>query len=113
MSEGRVGANSKLSFRYDINGLRAYAVMAVLLYHFKVPGFGGGFLGVDLFFVISGFLMTTIVSNGLEKRNFSLLTFYMARVRRIVPALLTLLAVLLLLGWFFLPTADYRALGEQ
>ena len=54
-------------FRGDINGLRAWAVLAVMLYHFGVPGFGGGFVGVDVFFVISGFLMTGIVVRGLER----------------------------------------------
>lgn len=102
-----------ISYRLDINGLRAYAVMAVLLFHFKLPGFSAGFIGVDIFFVISGFLMTAIIVKGLEQNNFSTGLFYMARVRRIVPALLALIAVLLLLGWFFLPTPDYQALGSQ
>lgn len=100
-------------FRTDINGLRAYAVIAVLLFHFQIPGFSAGFLGVDIFFVISGFLMTTIIVRGLEKENFSIWKFYMARVRRIVPALMVLIATLLVLGWFFLPTPDYQALGSQ
>lgn len=58
--------NSNKSFRRDINGLRAWAVMAVVFYHFGVPGFQGGFVGVDVFFVISGFLMTGIVFGGLS-----------------------------------------------
>lgn len=100
-------------FRDDINGLRAWAVIAVLLFHFKVPGFGAGFIGVDIFFVISGFLMTGIILRGLEQGNFSLWQFYMARARRIVPALMLLVAVLLALGWFWLPTPDYQTLGSQ
>ncbi len=56
-----------MGFRNDINGLRAWAVTVVILYHFGVPGFGGGFVGVDVFFVISGFLMTSIVIKGLER----------------------------------------------
>lgn len=59
--------NTATGFRGDINGLRAWAVVAVILYHFGVPGFGGGFVGVDVFFVISGFLMTGIVVRGLER----------------------------------------------
>ena len=102
-----------VSFRNDINGLRAYAVIAVLLFHFQIPWFSAGFLGVDIFFVISGFLMTAIIVRGLEKGNFSIWKFYMARIRRIVPALMFLIAVLLVLGWFFLPTPDYKALGSQ
>lgn len=100
-------------FRTDINGIRAWAVVAVLLFHFKVPGFSAGFIGVDIFFVISGFLMTGIILRGLERGNFSLWQFYMARARRIVPALMLLLAVLLVLGWFWLPTPDYQQLGTQ
>lgn len=57
------------SFRHDINGLRAWAVLAVVFYHFGVPRFSGGFIGVDVFFVISGFLMTAIIVNGLERGN--------------------------------------------
>ena len=103
---------SPISYREDINGLRAWAVVAVLLFHFQIPGFGAGFMGVDLFFVISGYLMTAIVIKGLEQEIFSLIPFYMARIRRIVPALMVLLAVLLVLGWFWLPTSDYKTLGE-
>ncbi len=66
------------AFRHDINGLRAWAVVAVVLYHFGVPGF----VGVDVFFVISGFLMTSIIISGLEQGSFSLSGFYLARVRR-------------------------------
>ena len=103
-------------FRADINGLRAWAVVAVILYHFGVPGFGGGFVGVDVFFVISGFLMTGIIFKGLNNNNpasFSLLSFYLARAKRIIPALLTLCAALLILGWFLLPATEYAQLGKH
>lgn len=101
------------NFRYDINGLRAYAVVLVVLFHFGILGFSAGFIGVDIFFVISGFLMTSIVIKSLEKGNFSLLNFYLSRGIRIVPALLVVSIILLILGWFFLLPPDYRALGKH
>ena len=80
----------KSEFRKDINGLRAFAVLLVVFFHFGVPYFSAGFIGVDIFFVISGYLMTgIIVSKGLQDK-FSILDFYMARARRIIPALLAL-----------------------
>jgi len=99
------------AFRYDINGLRAWAVLPVVLFHFGIPGFSGGFVGVDVFFVISGFLMTGIVVSALERDRFSLLDFYLSRAVRILPALLALCAVLLVVGWFWLVRVDYRALS--
>ncbi|MFM2450484.1 MAG: hypothetical protein RIS44_2934 [Pseudomonadota bacterium] len=106
-------ASGARDFRLDINGLRAWAVLAVVLFHFDIPGFSGGFVGVDMFFVISGFLMTGIVVRGLESGSFSLLSFYMARVKRIVPALVFLCAVLLALGWWLLTPTDYKLLGSH
>lgn len=105
--------HSKISFRRDINGLRAWAVLAVLLYHFDFFGLHGGFVGVDIFFVISGYLMTAIIVNENERGNFSIWNFYMARARRILPALFVVLIFLLALGWFWLPTYDYKSLGLQ
>ena len=101
------------NFRYDINGLRAYAVILVVLFHFGITGFASGFIGVDIFFVISGFLMTSIVVKSLEKGNFSLLNFYLSRGIRIVPALFVVSSILLILGWFFLLPPDYRALAKH
>lgn len=75
-------------FRYDIGFLRAIAVISVLLFHFKVPFFQGGFLGVDIFFVISGYLMTLIILRGFTRSNFSLKTFYVKRIKRIFPVLI-------------------------
>ncbi len=72
-----------------------------------------GFLGVDIFFVISGFLMTAIICSSLEKNSFKLFDFYMARIRRIFPALMILIIILLVLGWFWLPLPDYMFLGTQ
>jgi len=101
------------AFRPDINGLRALAVLSVLFYHFTVPGFGGGYVGVDVFFVISGFLMTRIIDTKLSASRFALTGFYIARVRRIVPALTALTVALLVGGFFFLTPNDYGLLGRQ
>lgn len=100
-------------FRVDINGLRAWAVLAVVLYHFGVSGISGGFVGVDVFFVISGFLMYGIIRTGLEKGDFSIWQFYLARARRIFPALAVLCAVALVAGWFFLMPKEYEQLGRH
>jgi peptidoglycan/LPS O-acetylase OafA/YrhL len=102
-----------LQFRKDINGLRAIAVMAVVLFHFNASWMPGGFVGVDIFFVISGFLMTGIIFSGIEQQNFSILRFYAARANRIIPALAVLCLVLLLFGWFYLTPLEYRALSKH
>ncbi|MEH6345156.1 MAG: acyltransferase family protein [Bermanella sp.] len=101
------------SFREDINGLRAWAVVAVILYHFDIPGFRGGFIGVDVFFVISGYLMTRIIYNGLNNNSLSLTSFYLARAKRIIPALLTLCVTLLIAGYLFLPAMEFEQLGKH
>ncbi|MGY4534462.1 peptidoglycan/LPS O-acetylase OafA/YrhL [Pseudomonas sp. TE3786] len=111
-------SNARKGFRTDINGLRAWAVVSVVLYHFGVGGFYGGFVGVDIFFVISGFLMTGIIVSSLEKQQttqkaFSIFDFYLSRARRIIPALAVLCAVLLALGWKFLPATEYLMLGRH
>lgn len=100
-------------FRADINGLRAVAVLAVVLFHFRVAGFGGGFVGVDVFFVISGYLMTRIILGPLAAARFSVFGFYLARARRIFPALAALCALLLLYGWFALSPMDYKLLAKH
>lgn len=101
-------------FRHDINGLRAWAVVAVVLYHFGFSGLSGGFIGVDVFFVISGYLMTGIILGALAAPGgFSFWKFYLARAKRILPALLVLCAILLALGWFLLLPSDYQRLGKH
>jgi peptidoglycan/LPS O-acetylase OafA/YrhL len=81
-------------YRPDIDGLRALAVIAVVLYHFRVPPFAGGFVGVDVFFVISGFLITRLIWSEIGAGRFSFVDFYERRVRRILPALFAMLAVI-------------------
>jgi len=102
-----------MEFRKDINGLRAFAVIAVMLYHFGIYGFSGGFVGVDIFFVISGFLMTGIIYEECFKGGFSFKKFYASRCRRLVPALAILCLTLLIAGWFWLPPHDYKMLGRH
>ena len=100
-------------FRKDINGLRALAVVAVVLFHFDANLLTGGFAGVDVFFVISGFLMTSIIVTGLKQEQFSIIGFYRARGRRVIPALAVLCFSLLILSWFFLPPIDYHLLAKH
>ena len=102
-----------MKFRKDINGLRAFAVIGVLLFHFNASWMPGGFAGVDVFFVISGLLMTGIIFRGIEQENFSILNFYVARANRIIPALALLCLVLLVFGWFYLTPLEYKALGKH
>ncbi len=83
-----------LKYRPEIDGLRALAVVPVVLFHAGVPGFGGGYIGVDIFFVISGFLITSIIVRGLEDGQFSILGFYERRIRRILPALIGMAAAI-------------------
>lgn len=100
-------------FRKDINGLRAIAVLAVVFYHFNVPLFSSGFVGVDIFFVISGFLMTGIILRRQAEHNLSIMEFFLDRALRIFPALIALCFALLVFGWFWLIPADYEALGKH
>lgn len=93
-----------MKFRNDISFLRAFSVIAVLLYHFKFNSFKGGFIGVDIFFVISGYLMTKIILTSFSKGNFKLLDFYTKRVARIFPALLFMISSFLAIIYFILPT---------
>lgn len=91
-------AGQSLSYRPDIDGLRAIAVMGVLVFHLNESWLGGGYVGVDVFFVISGFLMTSIIQRNLEKGSFSIIQFYERRIRRIVPALFVMFLVVSLLA---------------
>jgi peptidoglycan/LPS O-acetylase OafA/YrhL len=101
------------AYRPDIDGLRALAVGLVVGYHAFPKFLGGGFIGVDVFFVISGYLITRIILAGLQAGTFSLGTFYQRRVRRIVPALLVVLAACALFGWFTLFSTELQVLGKS
>lgn len=87
--------------------------MAVVLFHFNPTWLSGGFAGVDIFFVISGFLMTKIIFTGIEQNNFSLWGFYKARAYRIIPALAVLCLFVMVFGWFFIGPVDYEELGKH
>src|SRR5690606_16829945 len=100
-------------FREDINGLRAVAVVGVILFHLGIAQFGGGFLGVDVFFVISGYLITGSIVRDLADDRFSFGVFYYKRVRRLLPALLATVAASLLVGALVLPPVDYLDLGKS
>jgi len=89
-------------FRFDIVFLRAFSVIAVTLYHFQISPIDSGYVGVDVFFVISGYLMTQIILSGFSNNTFSLLTFYQRRVARIFPPLLALVLFLTPVVFLFL-----------
>jgi peptidoglycan/LPS O-acetylase OafA/YrhL len=105
--------SSSTQYRPDIDGLRAIAVMLVLNYHAFPHALPGGFVGVDVFFVISGFLITDIIARELGEKRFSLLGFYARRIRRIFPALIVVLAAVLVLGWLWMLPAAYAQLGSD
>jgi len=94
--------------RLDIQFLRAFAVLVVIAYHFKVSGFGGGFVGVDIFFVISGYLIYGQIHAQLIQHKFSLKRFFEARLRRIFPTLAVVCIAMALWGWHFVLPRDYR-----
>ncbi|UYI47285.1 acyltransferase [Vibrio natriegens] len=102
-----------MQFRKDINALRALAVILVVVYHFNSTWVPGGFVGVDVFFVISGFLMTTIILQREEINLTSLVNFYVARLNRIVPALAFLCVALLAFGWFYFAGEEYETLAKH
>jgi peptidoglycan/LPS O-acetylase OafA/YrhL len=100
-------------YRPDIDGLRAFAVLSVVLFHAFPEFITGGFIGVDVFFVISGFLISTIIFEKLEQGSFSFIDFYARRVRRIFPALILVLVTSFILGWCILFVGEFKQLGKH
>ncbi|WP_219095985.1 acyltransferase family protein [Pseudomonas sp. UMAB-40] len=100
-------------YRPDIDGLRAIAVLSVVAFHAFPSLIKGGFVGVDEFFVISGFLISTIILGNLENNKFSFINFYSRRINRIFPALLLVLISTLIVGWFVLLADEYTQLGKH
>ncbi|MEI7767749.1 MAG: acyltransferase family protein [Phycisphaerae bacterium] len=101
-----------MNYRPFIDGLRALAVLAVLFYHFDL-GVPGGYVGVDVFFVISGYLITSIILKDLAQERFHMVAFWERRIRRILPALAVVVGACLLLGWGFLVPEDFKRLGRS
>lgn len=99
--------------RVDIQTLRGLAVSFVVLEHLAIPGFQYGYLGVDIFFVISGFLITSIVSKGLERNTFSFKNFYLRRAKRLLPASFVTILVTIVAAKFFLPPMQVESLKQQ
>ena len=102
-----------MKYRSEIDGLRTVAVVPVILFHAGVPGFSGGFVGVDIFFVISGFLITTILVDDLERGDFSILRFYERRARRILPALFVMMAACLPFAWAWMIPAQFNEFAKS
>lgn len=99
-------------YRPDIDGLRAVAVLAVVIFHAFPSSLKGGFIGVDIFFVISGFLISTIIYKGLQTGTFSFVDFYSRRIRRIFPALLVVISATFAFGFFILSADEFSRLGK-
>lgn len=102
-----------LKYRSDIDGLRALAVLAVVIFHAFPTIVPGGFTGVDIFFVISGYLISTIIFESLNKSTFSFIEFYARRIRRIFPALILVLMSSFLFGWFVMLADEMKQLGKH
>src|SRR5215510_7608659 len=100
------------SYRADIDGLRGIAVLGVVLFHAFPEWLGSGFIGVDVFFVISGYLITGIIASDLAAGRFSYTRFYVRRIRRIFPALAVVLTAILVVGWLELFPDEFLSLGR-
>src|SRR5262245_29831814 len=102
-----------LAHRDEVDGLRAVAVLAILAFHLDVTGFTGGFVGVDVFFVISGYVILRSILPDLEASRFSLADFFIRRIRRILPALMVVLAVTLAVGFALLSVTELVELASS
>jgi len=102
-----------IKYRREIDGLRAVAVLPVMFFHGGVAGFDGGFVGVDVFFVISGYLITTIILEEIRRGHFSIASFYARRARRILPALTLVSLVSLWLAWLWMLPAELKSFSES
>jgi peptidoglycan/LPS O-acetylase OafA/YrhL len=103
----------QLHYRPDIDGLRAVAVIPVVLFHAGVPIFGGGYVGVDVFFVISGYLITSIIAAEIDRGSFSIFGFYQRRIRRIFPVLVVVMSFCVAVGYLIFAPSDFQSLGKS
>ncbi len=102
-----------MKYRADIDGLRAIAVLSVVAFHAFPGKITGGFIGVDIFFVISGFLISSIIFSNLGQDKFSIIEFYNRRIRRIFPSLIIVMLTCSIVGWFVLLADEYKQLGKH
>jgi peptidoglycan/LPS O-acetylase OafA/YrhL len=102
-----------MQYRPEIDGLRALAVIPVILFHAGIQLFGGGYVGVDIFFVISGYLITSILLSEMVDRKFTLTGFYERRARRILPALFLVMAIFLPFAWFWMPPHELKGFSQS
>ena len=101
------------SYRPEIDGLRALAVIPVIFFHAGFEAFGGGFVGVDVFFVISGYLITSIISSDIDQGNFSFLKFYERRARRILPALFAVMFFCIPFSYLFMLPSQLKDFSQS
>jgi len=102
-----------MTYRTDIDGLRAIAVLAVVFSHIGLSGFHGGYVGVDIFFVISGYLITAIIAQDIRESRFSIVRFYERRIRRIIPALVAVALPSALVGYLLMPPGDFKNFAQS
>ena len=102
-----------MKYKPELDGLRSIAVLSVLLYHFGVPGVKGGYVGVDIFFVLSGFLISSKIFESVRQGEFSYLGFYSARIKRLFPAYLAMLFVCSIASYLILLPTDYKNYGQS
>lgn len=106
-------APAPIAYRPDIDGLRALAVIAVIAFHAFPSVVQGGYVGVDVFFVISGFLISSILIKNIDRHKFSIIDFYFRRIKRIFPALMLVLAITLCMGWTIMLSDEFKRLGQH
>jgi peptidoglycan/LPS O-acetylase OafA/YrhL len=106
-------STNTVQYRPDIDGMRALAIIPVLLFHFFPDLMPGGFIGVDVFFVISGFLISRIIFQEVAQGRFRFVDLYFRRIRRIFPCLIVVLLASIIIGWCVMLSDEYKLLGKH